>query len=399
MSIDNNLLVTNLLCVGRFHHFHLARQLEKHGLLKEIWSGFPRFALKSEEGIPSKKIHTFPWLQAPYMAKGRFGIKTSAALDLEWQWLSHTLLDKYVSKHINPTGTLIALSGSGLKSGQVTKKNGGRYFCDRGSSHIRFQDNILREEHDHWKLPYTNIDSRMVAREEEEYELADYVSVPSNFVANSFVEMGYPRETLFLNPYGARLERFYSMAEPAADEFTIIFVGQVSLRKGFLYLLEAFNRLKHSCKQLKVIGSIAENIKPLLKNYDLTKVKFLGVVNNQQLIQHYNASHVMVLPSIEEGLSMVIGEALACGCPVIASENTGASDFFTNGIEGFIIPPRSVDSLVYRLEELMNDEPLRQRMAVAAVSKVKTIGGWDTYGVRWVRRLSSAGNGTLGDIT
>ena len=399
MSIDNNLLTINLICVGRFHHFHLARQLEKNDLLKEIWTGFPRFALKSEEGIPSKKIHTFPWLQAPYMGKGRFGIKVSDALDREWNWLSHTLLDRYASKRINPVDTLIALSGSGLKCGQVTKKNGGRYFCDRGSSHIRFQDNILRQEHELWKLPYTGIDPRMVAREEEEYELSDYVSVPSNFVADSFVKMGYPREKLFLNPYGARLERFYSVGEPTADEFTIIFVGQISLRKGFLYLLEAFNRLKHQRKQLKVIGSIAENIKPLLKKYDLTKVKFLGVVNNQQLIQHYNTSHVMVLPSIEEGLSMVIGEALACGCPVIASENTGASNFFTNGIEGFIIPPRSVDNLVNRLEELMDDEFLRQRMAIAAVSKVKSIGGWDAYGERWVHKLLSTTNSTSVDFT
>ncbi|TRZ76721.1 MAG: hypothetical protein D4R94_04385 [Chitinophagaceae bacterium] len=72
------------------------------------------------------------------MAKERFGIKIPERWDQEWRWLSHTLLDRHVSKKINPTATLIALSGSGLKSGQVTKRNGGCYFCDRGSSHIRF---------------------------------------------------------------------------------------------------------------------------------------------------------------------------------------------------------------------------------------------------------------------
>lgn len=61
MTIDNNLLATNLLCVGRFHHFHLVRQLEKHGLLKEIWTDFPHFALKYEEGIPSKNSYCKPF--------------------------------------------------------------------------------------------------------------------------------------------------------------------------------------------------------------------------------------------------------------------------------------------------------------------------------------------------
>ena len=46
---------------------------------------------------------------------------------------------------------------------------------------------------------------------------------------------------------------------------------------------------------------------------------------------------VMVQPSIEEGLSLVMAEALACGCPVIATENTGAEDLFQNNKEGFII--------------------------------------------------------------
>jgi glycosyltransferase involved in cell wall biosynthesis len=386
-SIDYSSVLSSLISIGRFHHFHLARQLEKRGLLREIWTGYPRFALKAEEGIPSSKINTFPWLQSPYMAKGRFEIKTPLILDREWRWLSLTTLDSYVSKRIESGAALIALSGCGLKSGKVAKSTGGKYFCDRGSSHIRFQDRILREEHERWGLSYEGIDPRIIAREETEYELADYVSVPSEFVRDSFVEMGYPREKLFLNPYGARLDRFHPIADPTLDAFTVIFVGQVSLRKGFLYLLEAFIQLKHPHKQLKVIGSISEEIKPLLSRYDLAHTQFLGVINNEQLVQHYSTAHVMVLPSIEEGLAMVIGEALACGCPVIASEHSGARDFFSDGTEGFIVPHRSIESLVLRLEELMDDEPIRQRMSQAALNRVKAIGGWDAYGNRWAQRL------------
>ncbi|MES1992845.1 MAG: glycosyltransferase family 4 protein [Pseudomonadota bacterium] len=386
MSATENPPVTQI-SIGRFHHFHLARQLEKRGLLKEIWTGYPRFKLTSEEGIPPDKIRSFPWLQTPFMARGRLGFRMPAAVDREWQWLAHTTLDARVRRSLAPGGTLIALSGGGLRSGSWIKQNGGRYFCDRGSSHIRFQDQILREEYARWKLPFAGIDPRVIAREEAEYAMADSVAVPSGFVADSFVRMGYPREKLFLNPYGARLGRFRRVAEPEPGAFTLLFVGQAGLRKGFLYLLQAFARLRHPRKKLKVIGSVAPEIAPLLAGHDLSQVEFVGTVPNEQLLQHYSSAHVMVLPSIEEGLAMVIGEALACGCPVVASEHTGGRDFFSDGVEGFIVPPRAVDALVQRLEALIQDEPLRQRMSEAALRRVAEIGGWDAYGERWAGRL------------
>jgi glycosyltransferase involved in cell wall biosynthesis len=375
------------ISIGRFHHFHLARQLERAGLLREIWTGYPRFKLKSEQGIPAGRIRTFPWLQGPYMARGRFGMRFPAWVDREWEWRARTTLDAHVARRMAPATTLIALSGGGLRSGRRAMQTGGRYFCDRGSSHIRFQDQILREEYARWKVPFAGIDPRVVAREEAEYEAAGAVSVPSAFVADSFVAMGFSRERLFINPYGARLDRFAKVAEPAPDTFTVLFVGQVGLRKGFLYLLDAFNRLAHPRKRLKVIGSVQAELQPLLAKQPLENVDFLGVVPNDELPRHYSSAHVMVLPSIEEGLAMVMGEALACGCPVIASSHTGAGDLFTDGVEGFIVPPRSVDDLLSRLEQFAQDPTLRERMSESALARVASIGGWDDYGERWAQRL------------
>lgn len=380
----------SLISIGRFHHFNLARQLEKHGLLREIWTGYPRFKLKSEHGIPPEKIRSYPWLQAPYMACGRLPFSIPATISREWEWQARTTLDKHVSRRLAPSGTLIALSGTGLHSGTWIKQNGGRYFCDRGSSHIRFQDAILREEYARWKIPYAGIDPRIIAREEAEYEMADNVSVPSSFVLDSFVRMGYPREKLFLNPYGARLERFQRVAEPERERFSILFVGNISLQKGFLYLLQAFLRLRHPHKHLKVIGTITPEIRPFLSRYDLRYVEFLGTVPNETLPLHYSSANAFVLPSIQEGLAMVLGEALACGCPVVASEHTGGRDLFSDGIEGFIVPPRNVDALVQRLEALIQDDALRQRMSKAALRRVAEIGGWNAYGERWSARLASS---------
>jgi len=93
-----------------------------------------------------------------------------------------------------------------------------------------------------------------------------------------------------------------------------------------------------------------------------------------------SASDVMVLPSVEEGLALVQAQAMACGCPVIASENTGASDLFTDGREGFIVPIRHPTAISQRLQLLADSPDLRLRMREAALERAKAIGGWMQYG-------------------
>jgi glycosyltransferase involved in cell wall biosynthesis len=95
----------------------------------------------------------------------------------------------------------------------------------------------------------------------------------------------------------------------------------------------------------------------------------------------------MVLPSIEEGLALVQGQALACGCPVIATTNTGAADLFTDGVEGFIVPIRDSDALATRMQQLAEDPSLQQRMSEASLARVRNLGGWKQYGDAWEKLL------------
>src|SRR6185437_12575231 len=86
---------------------------------------------------------------------------------------------------------------------------------------------------------------------------------------------------------------------------------------------------------------------------------------------------------------LVQGQALACGCPVIATTATGAEDLFTDGVEGFILADRNTDALADRLQQFADDPALRGRMSAAALARVKSLGGWDTYGDRWDTLLHS----------
>ena len=93
-----------------------------------------------------------------------------------------------------------------------------------------------------------------------------------------------------------------------------------------------------------------------------------------------SASHVLVLPSIEEGLALVQAQAMACGCPVIASPHTGSEDLFSNEVEGFIVPVRDASALAGRMQQLADHPELRAQMSAAALARVKRAGGWKDYG-------------------
>jgi glycosyltransferase involved in cell wall biosynthesis len=377
------------IAIGRFHHFHLARQLNRFGLLNEIWTGYPSFKLKDESGIERNQIKTFPWLHTLYMAKGRFGLGNFDYLDKELAWYAKESLDKKVARNLKEPVNLIALSGNGLHAGSKVKQLGGNYICDRGSAHIEFQNSILHEEYNRFGLKFKGIDSRVVNKELEEYTTADFITVPSEFSKKSFLKFGIPENKLVKIPYGANLDRFKPLDRPDINKFTILFVGNLSIQKGVIDLLTAFNLFEHPNKELIIVGSLSLEIKEYFSKINLTNIKIKGNISNNQLPYIYSKANVFVLPSIQEGFGMVIGEAMACGCPIIASENTGGSDLFTDGIEGFIVPIRTPQAIADKLQLLADNPILREEMSIAALNRVKLLGGWNEYGIQFANFIKS----------
>ncbi len=376
---------------GVFHHFELAHQLRRHHYLETVYSTYPWVRLQ-REGLPHEYVQTFPWIHGPLAGLARYGLYPSRwteGLDY-WNGLAFdTWMTRRIAKSKDHCDALIAISGAGLTAGRLVQSRGGKYICDRGSTHARYQWKVLSEEHRRWGAPLDIYDPRDTQREEVQYGRADCIVVPSNFAARSFVSEGISPEKVHVIPYGVRLDAFHAAAEStrAADTFDVLFVGQVSLRKGVPYLLEAFARLRHPQKRLRLVGPMFPHMKPLLERLPMEQVEVVGAVSRQELVRYLNSSHVLVLPSLEEGLALVQGEAMACGCPVLATPNTGSEDLFTDGVEGFIVPPRDPQALADRLQQLADDPTLQQRMSAAALERVQHLGGWDDYGDRWAQLL------------
>jgi len=367
-----------------FHHFELAHQLLRRGHLRKIYSTWPWSRIK-REGLPRSFVGTFPWVQTPETALHRVGIHNPWLLD-HLSYANTLAFDRWTSAQIKRTGppdVLIGISGSSLKTGREVQAQGGVFICDRGSSHQSYQEQLVSSEYRRWSVQRPVTDLRDIRREEKIYEMADAITVPSTFAARSFLEMGLPAEKIHVIPYGVRLERFTKTGEASPEHFDVLFAGSVGLRKGVPYLLEAFAALRHPAKRLRLAGSLNPDIKTILTRLPQENVEFLGPVGQQCLAELMSTSHLMVLPSIEEGLALVQGQALACGCPVLCSTNTGGEDLFTDGVEGFIVPIRDVAALTVKMQQLADDPALQARMSEAALQRVRSIGGWDQYGDRW----------------
>ena len=370
---------------GVFHHFELAHQLHRRHHLQQIYSTWPWARLK-REGLPRSLVSSFPYLHTPdyLLQRVRFYTPRMSSKMASWNTLA---FDRWTNRIIAPCDAFIAISGAGLLTGRKIQSRGGVFICDRGSTHQRFQETVIADEYRRWNVPQPLSKPHITIREEEIYATANAITVPSTVAKRSFVQMGIAPEKIHVIPYGVRLDHFTRTTEPPRDSFEVLFAGNIGLRKGIPYLLQAFARLKHPNKHLTLVGAMQDDMRSLLSTLPTENVTFTGAIPQPQLAKKMSASHLLVLPSIEEGLALVQGQAMACGCPVLATTATGAEDLFMDGEQGFIVPDRNLEALSERMQQVADDPALQHRLSDASLLRVKTLGGWDQYGETWNRLL------------
>lgn len=151
-------------------------------------------------------------------------------------------------------------------------------------------------------------------------------------------------------------------------EFTILCASRLSRRKGFNYAIDAFAKIQEKYPTVKMIiaggeGNAEKEWKEQVKNLKLEdKITFTGFVTpNTEFIKYYNSSDVFVFPSLNEGMSNNMLEALACGMPIIMTP-TGGSEIIEEGKIGFLVRFKNSDDIAEKLEKLINNPELRKRM-------------------------------------
>jgi SAM-dependent methyltransferase len=164
---------------------------------------------------------------------------------------------------------------------------------------------------------------------------------------------------------------------------TILFVGAIGFQKGVPYLLEAVKELRQRGHRfrLKLIGRFERDFETWLASGTLQNLidEHIPFVPNQELGSHFRSATMLCLASLQEGLALVLGEAMACGLPVVATESTGAREFVTDGESGVILPTPDASLLAAALEKMLLDSEGTLAMGRKAAEQSASF-TWDVYG-------------------
>lgn len=210
------------------------------------------------------------------------------------------------------------------------------------------------------------------------YKRADHIIAIDNISWNQAVSGGsFQRTSLIKNavntetfrPNGLLRQQFRNLYS-FSQSVLLLFVGRLEKVKQIDLIIRAIPRIKKSTnKPIKLIiageGSQYHELRLMTNELLLEEdVLFWGNVNHNELPALYNAADCLILPSLIEGIPMVILESLACGTPVVASNVGGIPEIVTPGLNGLLFPVESIEEdIPLGVTKLLSMNPRRPEIA------------------------------------
>ena len=153
----------------------------------------------------------------------------------------------------------------------------------------------------------------------------------------------------------------------------VLSVGETRPYKNIRRLIEAFARLQSTALCLAIVGKINQKDKAL-ESYPRelgvgARVKFLGYVPDEDLAALYNGAHAFVFPSLYEGFGLPLVEAMACGCPVVASNVASIPEVC--GTSAVYVNPTSVESIAAGIQRVASNDSMRSSLRQSGLKRVR----------------------------
>lgn len=300
-------------------------------------------------------------------------------------------------RHVQDADCIVGYEGFALPAFEAARSLGGRTaVLNYPVAHHRQRRRVRLEENERepdFAVTWPDFDDWPAgheARLDEEIQLADAVLVGSGYAADSFVTEGIDRAKMRVVPYGVDLQTFTPAptgSRARSDRFNVIYAGQLTQRKGIAYLLRGYRQFARHDSRLTMVGSIVGSDAPLRPFAEL--FEHIPHQTRPALAERYRQSDVFVLPTLIEGMPLVVLEAMACGLPVIVTAN-GPADIVRDGIDGFVIPERDADAISDRLDRLYRDPDMRREMGQRAAQRARAF-GWEAYTAKARRVLADLG--------
>ncbi len=259
-----------------------------------------------------------------------------------------------------------------LRTLRMARELGIPSVLERSNAHTRFAYEVVEKECEKLGIAMPDhhphaFNAEVLRREELEYDAADYLFCPSGFVARTFEERGFDPERLAGFQYGFDEKTCYPAADFDVESpgLTVLFAAGCAPRKGLHYALDAWLKSSacHAGRFLVVGDFIPGYAEKLSSQLAHPSVRLLGY--RTDLADIMRESHVMVLPSIEEGSALVTYDARGSGCVLLVSDSTGA--VCEHGKNALVHQAGDVDTLANHFTRVHENRALLARLRAASL--------------------------------
>lgn len=367
---------------GRFHAFRMAEQLEKHKVLKVLYT---QDLLKEQDNLSSSKVKGRKILRLlRYIDVLFMFLPWLSALEVRWFSFKRKAHDRYVKKSLSKlTGydPFVGMHGCCLESIRQAKAAGAVTIVEHGGNFPLHREQVLENAARDLKAKFKKTYNRDYL---QEFEEADHITVLSEYSKRTFVENGYSKDKIKVVPLGVDLSLFKPQ-EKKDEVFRIIYVGRLCVAKGVHLLLEAFHEVHLKNSELLLIGAMQKDIEPFIRKHAgggyEKGVRIVRPKKQSELHKYYSSGSVFVFPSLDDGFGMVVLEAMACGIPIIATENSGAGSLIDGN--GYIITANDKEAIKEKIIKLYNEPDLCRKMSKVSIAIAKK-NTWDDYGKKLI---------------
>jgi glycosyltransferase involved in cell wall biosynthesis len=208
------------------------------------------------------------------------------------------------------------------------------------------------------------------------FKTADQCIV-TNREALLFLQLRYnlPPDGVWFIPNGVGPEFFHVRAFSGGIATKLLFVGTWIDHKGIYYLAEAFEKVLRVIPEARLtIAGCQEPEEKVRRRFSQTAQSVLEVwpfVARAEMSSLYAEHEIFILPSLMEGMPLVLLEAMASGMPVVTTESSGLTDLVEDSHDGLFVIPGDTESLSAAIVKLCHDPELRLRLGTAAQEKMK----------------------------
>ncbi len=273
--------------------------------------------------------------------------------------------DAHAAARLPRAEHLIAFNGQALRQFGAAQRAGYRSLeLVSANSHLRQVARRHAQARERYPLE-GSWTTHLLARNLAEYARAERIYVASRYVRESFEAEGFAAERLVDFPLTPDPRYNADISRASGDHFDVVYVGSLAVHKGVPLLIDAVRRLQHSDIRLVLVGGWGTR--------GMRRFVQAACANDQRILlspgdplDWLRSASVCVHPAYEDGFAYAPAEALACGVPVLVSEDTGMKELIDGPDSGLVLPTGDLDALCEAIEAAYRGEAFAGRSRAAA---------------------------------